>query len=175
MALGNKTLLAALLATSVSTGAIAQSTNANENASGNAGVSAGANAGGASVGADVSAAAQANGNGNSEAGKQNYGQLIASLRTSGTAGAETITNLNADADITITLMSELNGEAAENAAALEQALNDQEENISDIRSEIEANAELVAALEAEGFTAEQVVAVQAEGSDEIMLVVNDAS
>lgn len=160
-----KSLIAALMATTISTAAIAQSTNAD----GKAGTSMGAEA---SQNASGNAAAAAQGNANAQ--NQNYGELISTLQTS-EISSDVVSNLDPEADTTIALLSDLKGEAAENASALDNALSKQEQNISDLRSEIEANVELMSALEAEGYTVDQVVAVNSTTSSEITLVVDDSN
>ena len=170
-----KSLIAVLMATTFSTAAIAQTANVG----GDAGVSVGGNAG-VSVGADVSAnatgnasaSAQNNGNVEVNAKTQNYGQLISGLQT-GDVSAEMLSNVDAETDTTIVLISDLQGEAAENASALENALSKQEENISDLRASIEANAALTEKLEAEGYSVDHVVAVNSSTSGEVTLVVDD--
>jgi len=173
MPMNMKTLMSVLMATTVSTAAFAQSASTD----GNAGVGADASAG-ASVGADTSTSASDNSNaaadkGNSKAAKANYGQLISALQTS-EVSADVVSGLDAEADATITLLSELKGEAAENASALDNALSKQDESMADLRTEIEANAELMSALEAEGYSVDQVVAVNSANSGEITLVVDDS-
>lgn len=173
MNLTKKSLLALLMATTFSTAAIAQSANVG------ADVSGGGNTG-ASVGADVStgasgnAAASAQNNGNSQtnaANNQNYGPLISGLQTS-EVSAEMLSGVDAASDATIVSLSDLKGNAAENASALENALSKQEENISELRSSIEANAALKEKLEAEGYSVDQVVAVNSNTSGEVTLVVD---
>jgi len=164
-----KSLVAVLMATTFSTAAMAQTANVG----GEAGVSVGGNAG-ANVGADVSANAAASGQntGDASAGNKNYGQLISRLETDDIS-AEMLSDVDAETDTTIVLMSDLKGEAAENASALENALSKQEENISELRASIEANAALTATLEAEGYSVDQVVAVNSSTSSEVTLVVDD--
>jgi len=167
-----KTLMSALMATTVSTAAFAQTTSTDAGAGVGADVSAGA-----SVGADASTNASGNSNaadkGNSKAAKGNYGQLISGLQSS-EVSADVVSGLDVEADATITLLSDLKGEAAENASALDNALSKQEDSIADLRTEIETNAELMAALEAEGYSVDQVVAVNSANSGEITLVVDDS-
>ncbi|EAQ24705.1 hypothetical protein [Roseovarius sp. 217] len=171
--------IAILMATTFSTAAIAQTANVG----GDAGVSVGGNLG-ASVGADVSANVSGNASdsaqnnssvgvgANANAKSPNYGQLISGLQT-GEVSAEMLSDVDADTDTTIVLISDLQGEAAENASALQNALSEQEDNISDLRANIEANATLKEKLEAEGYSVDQVVAVNSTTSGEVTLVVDD--
>lgn len=165
--------IAGLLAASISSAALAQ-------ASVGIGAGAGVNAGGqaeADTGlgarADVAAGASAGaaaGVGADQAHAPNYGRVIASLRAAGDVSAE-IEALDESTSVQIILLSELRGNAAENAQALDQALAQQEDQVKDLRGAIEANATLSATLEAEGYSADDVVAVTAGADGEVMLIV----
>lgn len=182
-----KSLIAVLMATTFSTAAIAQTANVGTDTGASVGGTVGGAVGDAvggavggaadtSVGADMStnasgnAAATAQSNGAAQT--QNYGQLISGLQT-GEVSAETLSSADAETEATIVVMSDLKGNAANNASALENALSKQEENISDLRTSIEANAALKEKLEAEGYSVDQVVAVNTTTSGEITLVVDD--
>lgn len=169
-----KSLMAILMATTFSTAAIAQSANVGADAGASVTGKAGAS-GGADVSTDASGNAAASGqnNGHANAGNKNYGQLISGLQT-GAVSADMLSGVDAETDTSIVLMSDLKGEAAENATALENALSKQEENISDLRASIEANAALTEKLEAEGYSVDQVVAVNSTTSGEVTLVVDDS-
>jgi len=154
--------IAGLVAASISSAAYAQ-----------VGIGAGASVGAGadtSVGANVAAGATASAGAN-QAGAPNYGQVIASLRASGDVSAQ-IETLDATATVRIIALSELRGEAAENAQALEQTLAQMKDRVDEIRSAIDANATLSAALEAEGYTADDVVAVTTAASGEATLIVD---
>jgi hypothetical protein len=173
-----KILAATALLASTSTAALAQAqVDVGVGAGGNAGVEAGnGNAGGSTaVGVDGNANANANANANrgGQADVNSYGDIISSLRTS-TVTPEDIEGLAVDTKVTVVVLSELRGNAAENASALDQALAAQETSIDELRPSLEARAEVQAALEAEGFTTDDVVAVsmQADGS---LTVIVDAS
>jgi hypothetical protein len=175
-----KILAATALLASTSTAALAQAqVDVGVGAGGNAGVEAGngnGNAGGSTaVGIDGNANASANANANrgGQADVSTYGDVISSLRTS-TVTPEDIEGLAVDTAVTVVVLSELRGNAAENASALDQALAAQETSIDELRPSLEARAEVQAALEAEGFTTDDVVAVslQADGS---LTVIVDAS
>lgn len=164
--------IAGLFAASVSSAALAQ-------ANVGIGVNAGANAGdtGMGIGADVAAGAAAGaaanaaaGVGSNQAQGMNYGQVIASLRAAGDVSAE-IEALDEDASLRVILLSELRGEAAGNAQALGEALSHQKERVADFRNAIEANATLSATLEAEGYSADDVVAVTTAADGEVVLIV----
>jgi hypothetical protein len=191
-----KLTIAGLLAASVSTAALAQgagqgvgaeaAAGAGANASagagqggnqgvgigagGGVGVGAGAGAGaGAAHGADVSAAARAGAPARADA--PNYGTVISSLRSSRVASAD-VEAVDDSTTIRIYTLADLRGNAAENAQALDNALADQQGTVSDLRTEIEANTTLAAALEAEGYTADDVVAVTTHTDGGIILIVD---
>ena len=137
---------------------------------------------GAEVEADVDAGGKANANANANANPgansggaadTNYGQIISGLRTSSVAAAD-IEALGADAQIDVLTLSEIQGNAAENASALEEAVSAQSATLAELSAAIEANADVAAALEAEGFTSEQIVAVTSSGEGNLTLVVDDA-
>lgn len=90
---------------------------------------------------------------------KSYGELVSSLRSDTTASADLSGFAEGD-EMTVARLSELQGEAAENAEGLDQAIADNQDRVDDMRDTIAANADLVAALDAEGFTADQVVAVE---------------
>jgi hypothetical protein len=189
-----KLTMAGLLAASVSTVAVAQgagqgvgagaAAGAGANASagagqgGNQGVGVGAGGGvgvgagagaGAAHGADVSAAARAGAPARADA--PNYGTVISSLRSSRVASAD-LEAVDDSTTIRIYTLADLRGNAAENAQALDNALADRQGAVSDLRTEIEANTTLAAALEAEGYTADDVVAVTTHTDGGIILIVD---
>jgi hypothetical protein len=146
---------------------------ANANAGGNNG-NAGANVNastqaGANNSANANANAGANAAGNAEV---NYGSIISSLRTSTVTGAD-IEALGADAQIDIVTLAELQGNAAENSAALGEAVSAQATSLAELTAAIEANADVQAALTAEGFTSDQIVAVTSSGEGNLTIVVDD--
>lgn len=136
-------------------------------------VNAGNNGVGVGVGGDANANAKTNASANSAADKANYGQIISSLRTSSVAAAD-IEAIGADAEINIVTLSELQGNAAENASALTEAVSAQAASLADLTAAIEANADLSAALEADGYTTDQIVAVTSSGQDSLTIVVDDS-
>jgi hypothetical protein len=172
--------------TSVDAGA---STNANANASGNSSGSTGANASGSTnANGSVTAGGSNNGsNGSLNAaasgsaaanGSLNYGSIISDLNTSTTTAAD-IEGLGSDVQIDVVTLSELRGNAGENANALDQAVTAQGSGMADLRIAIESNSglrgEIDAALNAEGdFTLEDVVSISTSAEGHLILVVDDA-
>lgn len=136
-------------------------------------------AGGAAQGAgnaDAKAGVNANAsaNANSENGKNNYGQLISSLRT-GAVGSADIEALGQDVTVSTVLLSELKGEAAENANALDEALSANSSNVTSVRAALSANANIVAQIEAAGYTVDDVVGVSTAADGGLTLVIDDIS
>lgn len=173
-----KTTLSAIFATTLFAGtALAQ-----VSVGGGAGVDAGAGAGGAGVGvgagASGSAGAGAQGMGGNAGGgmgagsgagagteldtgatgsvnaSNDFGQAIASIRTAST-DIEALTSVE-----TVEVVDASAAAQGESGVALDNAIADNEDAIADLRSSIEANAELMAALEAEGVDVSSVVAAE---------------
>lgn len=145
-----KITLASVLAATLSTAALAQESGG--------------------VSADVGVTAGTAGSVSGAAGAMNYGEVISSLRAGTEASAE-IAAVEDASKVQVVLLSELRGNAAGNAQALDQALTAQSETVAEIRSEIEANETVNAKLEAEGYTAEDVVAVSSGADGEVTLIV----
>lgn len=149
------TALAAVLAASVAGSAFAQSDNAS------------------TTGAD-NAAPEA-----SQAGEMGtYGDLISNLQSNsgGTMDPATMfQDVGDSSSIETVLLSELQGEASGNAEALDQALTAQDAQIADVRSAIDGNPALTGALDAEGYTSSDVVAVDQGAEGNVTLVIDDQS
>lgn len=104
--------------------------------------------------------------------KVNYGTVISGLNNGTTAGAAAeISALGSDITVDTVLLSEIDG--SEQAKALDNALNAKAEVMAEFHGAIEANAELAAALEAEGFEADDVVGFESEGEGNVTLVIDD--
>ncbi len=181
-----KSTLAVLLAGSVSTAALAGSLDADASAGVEAGASGAvetAQSATDQVGDAVNSTAEQVQEGASEmadtmedgasAGAEvNYGTVISGLNNGTTAGAAAeIEALGADITVDTVLLSEIEGDNQANA--LDNALNTQADAMAGFHDAIEANADLTAALEAEGFAADDVVGFQSEGEGEVTLVIDD--
>ncbi|MWB77363.1 hypothetical protein GLS40_04935 [Pseudooceanicola sp. 216_PA32_1] len=190
MQLKHHTAIAALMAAFMATGAVAQSANASAtgsaNATDNSGVAAGAGSemgqsmdgtepkqtyglgsGTSQTASDTGGASMSDGADNgmgmaSAEGVKSYGDLVSSLRSDQTANADLSGFAEGD-EMTVARLSALQGEAADNAEGLDQAIAENQDKVDEMRDSIAANADLVAALDAEGFTADQVVAVDESG------------
>ena len=180
MKLTTTTLIATLMATGVSTAAMAQTSVD--------GAVGGAADAGSGISADVGASGslstdstlnQAKGavTDAGDTAQENYGQLIQELR----AGAETDTQtqaeidaFDADAKLDVVTVSELKASKQGTTTALDDALDAQAEAVDDMRASVDANADLSAELEAEGFTSEEVVAVRGNGMGGLTLKIGRA-
>lgn len=179
------TALAALMALGIAGGASAQSLGASADVNAGAGDN-GSVAADVGVGADASVAKSDNAAGagaskemgtdmsvaSANSGVKTYGQLVSSLRTSDTMNAD-LSGFDAETDVAVTALSELQGEAAENGAALDDILSERNAEIEEMRSNITANADLAAALEAEGYSADDVVAMETHGDSGVTFFVDD--
>ena len=171
--------LAAILAASVSGAALAQSANLGADAgtsvdTGDVGVSTDvtADSGTMNGASDMSDTA---GNGNQmaaseKAGEMNYGSVISSLKTGANAEAD-ISGITADSDVETMTLSDVQGEADDNAMALDNALANAEGELSSMHDMIAANADFNAMLEDQGYTADDVIGVysKADGGYEVLI------
>lgn len=184
--------LAAVLATSVSGAAMAQSLSLGSDTgagasvgAGNSGVSAEANMGtnmgaGAaktdnSFGAESDLSVDGSMDTASDAapgtsGDMTYGQIVSSIRT-GTNTQADIAGITPDAQVETMTLSSVQGEAGENAQALDNSLDASESELTEMRDMISANADFAAMLEADGYTADDVIGVYetADGSVEVLI------
>ncbi|MBQ0717540.1 MAG: nicotinate phosphoribosyltransferase [Sulfitobacter litoralis] len=177
MKLTTTTLIATLMATGVSTAAMAQ-TSVGSAADVSSGVNADVGASGSlSTGSTMNDAKDTVAK-TGKTAKENYGQLIQELR----AGAETDTQTKAeidafdtDAKLDVVTVSELKASKQGTTTALDEALDAQAEAVDDMRASVAANTDLSADLEAEGFASEDVVAVRGNGMGGLTLIVDDRS
>ena len=123
----------------------------------------------AKTGADAKANANASGNVGGMAANT-YGSVISSV--SGSADVD-LAGVTDEANVTIVLLSSLQGNAATEAAALDQALSANADALTTLHSNIEANAAIKAKLEAEGYTADDVVAVTSSADGAVTVYVDD--
>jgi hypothetical protein len=166
-------ITAAVLAASLSTAALAQTADVGVGAK----VGAKADVAAGAAGNDVAANANASAGAKSDM-KMNVGQIVSSFRNGSevsTEWAAELQGLSPDAEVNIVKLSELKGSAAENSAALDQVIADAQADLTTALPTIEANAELKAALEAQSFAADDVVAVMVDGDSQVTLIVDDAS
>lgn len=181
--------LAAILAASVSGAALAQS--ASLGADAGASVSADGSGSSAGIGADADVTADggslggtsslsgeaatdmaASGASQGAADELNYGRVVSSLQTGQNAEAD-IAGITADSTVETTTLSELQGESGDTAAALDTALEQAE--LSSMHDMISANAEFNAMLEAEGYTADDVIGVYSKADGGVQVLIDDRS
>ncbi|QDC08216.1 nicotinate phosphoribosyltransferase [Oceanicola sp. D3] len=170
-----KSTIAAVLAGSLGTAAVAGSVGADVEADATgaaSGAAQTAQSGASQVNNAVTSTAQDVQGGASADAQVNYGTVISGLNSGTTAGAAAeIKALGADVTVDTVLLSEIEG--AERANALDTALNAQANVMAGFHDAIEANSELTAALEEEGFAADDVVGFESEGEGDVTLVIDD--
>jgi len=121
---------------------------------------------------EASEMAEGMGNGANANAEVNYGTVVSDLNSGTTAGASAeIEGLGEEVTVDTILLSEIEGDDAGNA--LDNAINAQADAMVGFHDAIEANSDLTAALDAEGYTAEDVVGFQSEGEGEVTLVIDD--
>jgi hypothetical protein len=122
---------------------------------------------------DAAAGANANANANANAGGMSdntYGSVVSSI--SGSADVD-LTAVTDEAQITIVLLSSLQGNAATESAALDEALSANAEGNTTLHSNLDGNAAIKAKLEAEGYASSDVVAVKSNADGSIIVYVDD--
>lgn len=117
----------------------------------------------AQVGVDANA--QAGG-----AADQTYGSVVSSVAGSADVDLSTVTD---EAKVTIVLLSSLQGDAATEAAALDEALSANAEGMTTLHTNIDGNDTIKAKLEAEGYASSDVVAVKSNADGSIIVYVDD--
>ena len=100
-----------------------------------------------------------------------FGDVVSSIEANGDAAAE-IDALDEDASVSVHGLSELHGDAAADGPALNQAVIEREERILQLRTAVSSRASLTAALEAAGYSADDLVAVIVEAC-EVRLIVDN--
>jgi hypothetical protein len=119
----------------------------------------------AAVGADANAKANAGG-----MSDNTYGSVVSSIKGSADVDLSAVTD---EADITIVLLSSLQGDAATEAAALDEALTANAEGQTTLHTNIDGNAAIKAKLEAEGHATSDVVAVKSNADGSVIVYVDD--
>lgn len=121
----------------------------------------------ASVDATGNANANANAGGNSD---NTYGSVVSSIAASGDIDLTTYVD---ETKVTIVLLSELQGNAAAEASALDNALNSNADAVTKLHTNVEANAVIKAKVEAGGYTVDDVVAVKTAADGSLIVYVDD--
>lgn len=166
-----KTMTAISIAALLSAGSFAVAQDAGVGVDAGAGVSVDSPAGNAQVGTDANAGANANANANAGGNSDNtYGSVISSISGSADVDLSAVTD---EAKVTIVLLSSLQGDAAAEASALDEALSADTEGQTTLHTNIEGNDIIKAKLEAEGFAASDVVAVKSNADGSVVVYVDD--
>ncbi|MBE0580626.1 hypothetical protein [Devosia sp.] len=121
----------------------------------------------AAVGADANANANANAGGMSD---NTYGSVVSSIQGSADVDLSTVTD---ESKVTIVLLSSLQGDAATEAAALDEALSANADGMTTLHTNIDGNATIKAKLEAEGHATSDVVAVKSNADGSVIVYVDD--
>ena len=121
----------------------------------------------AAAGADAKANASANAGGMSD---NTYGSVVSSIKGSADVDLSAVTD---EANVTIVLLSSLQGDAATESAALDEALSANADGLTTLHSNIDGNATIKAKLEAEGHATSDVVAVKSNADGSVVVYVDD--
>jgi hypothetical protein len=119
------------------------------------------------VGTSVDASANGNAGGNSD---NTYGSVVSSIAASGTLDLTAYTD---ESKVTIVLLSELQGNAATEASALDNALSTNAEAVTTLHANVEGNAVIKAKVEASGHTVDDIVAVKTSADGSLIVYVDD--
>jgi hypothetical protein len=140
-------------------------------ASGTVGASGGASTSDSST--NVNAGANANAGASAQAGSMadnTYGSVMAALSAGASVDLGTV---NDDTTITIIALSSLQGNADSESAALDTQLSADAEAHTALHSDIAGNASLMATLEAEGYAADDVIALKSAADGSLIVYVDD--
>lgn len=133
-----------------------------------AGVDAGVDASedGVSVDAGVDAGAEVAG----DMADDTYGSVMASVQTSADPDLSAVTE---ETDISIVLLSSLQGDAETESAALDEALIASADAQAGLHARISDNAAITAELEAEGYAVEDVISLKTKADGAVIVYVDD--
>ena len=99
-----------------------------------------------------------------------YASLIAAINANEAVDLSAVTD---EAKVSIVLVSTLTGDAATEGAALDAAVAAQAEALTTLRADATANAVINAKLTAEGYTADDIVAIRTDASGNTLVYVDD--
>ena len=118
--------------------------------------------------ADVNADANANATG--DMADDTYGSVMASIQTSANLDLSAVTE---ETDISIVLLSSLQGNAETESAALDEALIASADAQAGLHARISGNAAITAELEAEGYAVEDVISLKTKADGDLIVYVDD--
>lgn len=98
----------------------------------------------------------------------NVGAVVSALNT-GQLGTAELRNATEISSVTVIRIDEMPG--GEQQAAIDEALDRHQAEVDDLRAAVEANAELQSELEAEGVSADDVIAAQVNGDGSVTVYV----
>lgn len=125
------------------------------------------------AGVDSSKDANAKAGANASAGDMadnTYGSVMASLKGSAELDLSSITD---ESKVTIVLLSSLQGEAANESAALDAELTANADAQAGLHQRIEQNTAITAKLEAEGHAVEDVISIKTKADGSVVVYVDD--
>ncbi|QDZ11157.1 hypothetical protein [Devosia ginsengisoli] len=105
-----------------------------------------------------------------EATADTYDSVTASIAGSASADLSGVTE---ETQVTIVLLSSLEGDAAAGGTALDEALSANAEGMTTLQANIDGNATIKAKLEAEGHMPSDVVAVKTNADGSVTVYVDD--
>ena len=107
----------------------------------------------------------------------NYGSVISGLQSSNTVD---LTAFNDQSTVNCVGVSTLQGDASNNAQALDNAISKNQDKLTSLRTSVSSNTELMTKLEAscttaqiEGFTPEDIVSVQSGADGTFTFYIDD--
>ncbi|WP_332700691.1 hypothetical protein [Devosia sp.] len=119
---------------------------------------------------DAAAGADASAKANAGMSDNTFGSVMSSISGSADVDLSAVTD---EANVTIVLLSSLQGNAATEAAALDAALSANADAMTTLHANVEGNAAIKAKLEAEGYVASDVVAVKGNADSSVIVYVDD--
>lgn len=103
-------------------------------------------------------------------GTHTYGEVVSDIN----AGFDAeLSDADDGIDLDFVLMSELEGNAASHAEALNDTMQSRSEVIGEVQADFQTNAWLMAELDDEGFTLDQVVWVEEEANGDLDVFIDD--
>ena len=105
-------------------------------------------------------------------GDNSYASLTAAITASASVDLAAVTD---ETTVKLILVSTLEGDAATEGAALDAAVAAQADALATLRSNATANAVINAKLTAEGYTADDVLAIKTDASGNTLVYVDDRS
>lgn len=170
--------LAALLTTAAIPAVMAQDANAGASVDAGADVSVDTPAVDAGTSTDAGTSVDASGNMAADAmasddmANDTYGSAIASIGTSRDVDFSRFTD---QAQVSIVTVTSLQGDADVEGAALDTEMASNADAMATLHSDIEGNSAVMAALEAEGYAASDVIGVKTQADGTLIVYVDDRS